>query len=103
MAIGTSGSHIPVLSESDGTFKMLTRPCIFTEKTEPLGTKGDLMLCDFSQYVIGLRAGMRFDVSQHAFFSTDEFSARLIERHDVQPVGMAMPIFFVARSVKLKF
>jgi HK97 family phage major capsid protein len=65
---------------------MLTRPVIFTEKAEPLGTKGDIMLCDFNQSVIGLRAEMRFDTSQHLYFSTDEFAARLIERHDGQPL-----------------
>ena len=86
LAIGTGGSHVPVMSESNGEFKILTRPVIFTEKTEPLGTKGDIMLCDFSQYVIGLRQGMRFDTSIHVGFSTDELLARIIERHDGQPL-----------------
>jgi HK97 family phage major capsid protein len=86
ISIGTGGSHIPVMTESDGVFKMLTRPVIFTEKTEPLGTKGDIMLCDLSQYVVGLRQGMRFDTSIHVGFTTDELYARLIERHDGQPL-----------------
>ena len=84
---GTGGSHYPVLTEGkDGQFKMLTRPVIFTEKTETLNTKGDLMLCDFSQYVCGLRAGMRIDTSPHLYFATDETAARLIERHSGQPL-----------------
>jgi len=37
-----------------------------------------------SQYVVGLREGMRFDVSPHLYFQTDELAARLIERHDGQ-------------------
>lgn len=86
LAIGTSGSHIPVMSESNGEFKILTRPVIFTEKTEPLGSKGDILLADFSQYVVGLRSGMRFDTSIHVGFSTDELLARIIERHDGQPL-----------------
>jgi len=86
IAVGTGGSHIPVMRETDGKFTMLTRPVIFTEKTEPLGTKGDIMLCDFSQYVVGLRQDMRFDTSIHVGFSTDELLARIIERHDGQPL-----------------
>lgn len=87
IAIGTSGSYIPVMSEGrDGQFRILTRPVIFTEKTETLGTKGDIMLADLSQYVVGLRSGMRFDTSIHPGFTTDELYARLIERHCGQPL-----------------
>lgn len=85
--VGVAGSHVPVLTEGkDGQFKILTKPVIFTEKTEKLGNKGDIMLADFSQYVIGLRSEMRIDVSPHVYFTTDEVAARLIERHDGQPL-----------------
>jgi HK97 family phage major capsid protein len=86
LAIGTGGSAIPVMTESNGEFKILTRPVIFTEKTEPLGSKGDIMLVDFSQYVVGLRSGMRFDTSIHVNFEYDEIVSRIIERHDGQPL-----------------
>lgn len=86
IAVGTGGSHIPVMTESGGGFKILTLPVIFTEKTEILGNKGDIMLTDFSQYVIGLRSEMRIDVSPHVYFTTDEAAARLIERHDGEPL-----------------
>jgi HK97 family phage major capsid protein len=86
LAVGTGGSAVPVLKESDGSFSMLTRPVIFTEKTEVLGDKGDILLADFSQYIIGLRDGLRMDVSQHVHFDTDESLGRLIERHDGQPL-----------------
>jgi HK97 family phage major capsid protein len=43
-------------------------------------------LCDFSQYVVGLRGQMRLDTSIHVHFSTDELLARLIERHDGMPL-----------------
>ncbi len=84
--VGTAGAHIPVMRESDGGFQILTRPVIFTEKTVSLGNKGDIMLADFSQYVIGLRQEMRIDFSPHLYFSTDELAARLIERHDGEPL-----------------
>lgn len=86
MAIGTGGNAIPVLSESNGVWKILTRPVIFSEKTEVLGDKGDVILADLSQYVVGLRSEMRFDMSIHVAFQTDEILARLIERHDGQPL-----------------
>lgn len=86
LQIGLGGDAIPVMTESNGQFKMLTRPCVFTEKTETLNTKGDIMLCDFSQYVVGLREGMRFDTSIHVAFETDEILSRIIERHDGQPL-----------------
>ena len=68
------------------TISNVDKAVIFTEKTEPLGSKGDILLADFSQYVIGLRSEMRFDVSIHVAFETDELLARLIERHDGQPL-----------------
>ncbi len=86
MTIGTGGDHIPVMKELSGQFSILTRPVVFTEKTEVLGQRGDILLCDLSQYVVGLREGMRIDTSQHVYFSTDEAAARLIERHDGQPL-----------------
>jgi HK97 family phage major capsid protein len=86
VTIGDGGSHYPVLNESNGKFKMLTRPVIFSEKMEPLGDKFDIALCDFSQYIIGLRKGMSLDRSPHVAFSTDEIWLRLRERHDGMPL-----------------
>lgn len=87
VAVGIGGSHIPVMTKgANGGFEILTRPVLFTEKTEKLGDAGDIMLADFSQYVVGLRSEMRFDTSIHVHFTTDELLARLIERHDGQPL-----------------
>jgi HK97 family phage major capsid protein len=86
LPVGVGGSAIPVMTESNGQFKILTRPILFTEKTEKLGDRGDIMLCDFSQYVVGLRSDMRFDTSIHVHFTTDELLSRIIERHDGQPL-----------------
>ncbi len=82
----TLGSHYPVLREDGSGFKMLTRPVLFTEKSMPLGSRGDVILADLSQYIIGLRQGMRFDLSPHVYFTSDQLAARLIERHDGQPL-----------------
>ena len=86
LAVGTGGNVIPVMSETNGQFTMLTRPVLFTEKTEALGTKGDVLLVDLSQYCVGLRSGMSFETSIHIHFTTDELLSRIIERHDGQPL-----------------
>jgi HK97 family phage major capsid protein len=82
--IGVGGTHVPVLQQSGNSFSMLTRPVLFTEKMPTLGTKGDLSLCDFSQYTIGLREGAAIDKSQHVGWQTDETGYRLIMRVDGQ-------------------
>ena len=86
LSVGTGGAPIPVMTQTDGKFYILTRPVLFTEKTEALGTKGDIMLADLSQYVVGLRSGMSFETSIHVHFTTDELLSRIIERHDGQPL-----------------
>jgi HK97 family phage major capsid protein len=83
--LGTSGSHVPVMSESNGKFTMLTRPVIFTEKAQSLGTKGDIMLADFSQFVVGMRAEFQLAKSAHIGFETDSSAYRGVIRVDGQP------------------
>lgn len=79
------GSHIPVLTESNGQFKILTRPVIFTEKVPALGTQGDVGLYDFSQYAVGMRKEMSLDKSRHPGFTRDTTYYRGIVRGDGQP------------------
>lgn len=66
--IGTGGSAVPVLNESNGTFTMLGRPVLFTSKLPTLGTVGDLMFIDRSQYVIGETPGIFVASSDHVKF-----------------------------------
>ncbi len=82
VVVGTGGSHIPVITESNGTFRMLTRPVLFSEKLPPLGTKGDILLVDFSQYAVGLRKEISVDRSMHLGFQTDATYFRSILRAD---------------------
>lgn len=77
------GTWIPVLrDDGSGGFTLLGIPVKFTEKTPTLGDKGDIMLCDFSQYIIGLRSEMTLDKSGHVGFTTDETYYRAIIRAD---------------------
>lgn len=84
VTIGTGGSHIPAMTESDGTFRILTRPILFTEKLPALGDAGDIILADFSQYSIGMRRGVTLEKSNAVNWQTDETNYRSIIRVDGQ-------------------
>jgi HK97 family phage major capsid protein len=85
MAVGTGGSHIPVLQPSSAPgvdFTILTRPVVFTEKLPTLGTKGDILFAAFSAYFIGMRKEVSVEKSMHVGWSTDESGYRAILRAD---------------------
>ncbi|MCL4205754.1 MAG: phage major capsid protein [Pirellulaceae bacterium] len=83
--VGTAGSFIPVLTSRDGQAEMLYRPIIWTEKCNPLGTEGDIVLVAWSEYYIGLRKEISIEQSQHVYFTTDETAWRGVARIDGQP------------------
>lgn len=60
-------------------------PIFFTEKLPSLGTKGDVMLVDWSRYVIGMRLDMQIDVSPHYLFRNNQLAWRVIARCDGKP------------------
>lgn len=81
--MGVSGEYVPVLQkDGKGGFTILTRPVIFTEKLPALGTKGDILLADMSQYFVAMRKEVVIAVSPHVYFTTDEMAIRGIMRHD---------------------
>lgn len=83
VAVGTGGSHVPVISESpSGELRMMGRPVVVTEKLPALGTVGDILLADFRYFAVGMRADVRIDASPHVGFSTDEIYVRLKLRAD---------------------
>jgi HK97 family phage major capsid protein len=86
VVIGTSGQHMAVQTGRNGEFLLLTRPVIFTEKCQPLGTKGDILLVDFSQYAVGLRREMVVQTSQHVGWQSDQIGYRCILRVDGVPL-----------------
>jgi HK97 family phage major capsid protein len=64
------------------------------EQCETLGTTGDIMLCDFSQYQAIDKGGMKSDVSIHVQFLTDQRVFRFTYRFDGEPVlGSAITPF----------
>ncbi len=87
--IGTGGTAVSVMTQADGKFYVLTREVIFSEKMKALGTQGDIALCDFTSYAIGLRKEATLDKSQHVGFARDVETYRLQVRLDGQPTIQA--------------
>lgn len=72
---------------------LLGMPFIVTDKLPTtVGTKGDIILGDFSKYFIGDRGTMKVTSSIHDRFQQDETAFKFVMRHDGQP---AIPEAFV--------
>ena len=60
-------------------------PIVFTGKTPPLGTKGDLLLCDFSYYLIKDGSGPYIASSEHVYFTTNKTVIKCFTMVDGSP------------------
>ncbi len=60
-------------------------PLYVTEKLPTLGTTGDVLLVDWSQYVIGQRMEIQIDLSSHFLFQTNQIAYRVVARCDGRP------------------
>jgi HK97 family phage major capsid protein len=56
---------------------IMGRPVVCSEKLPTLGTQGDIVLCDFDEYLIALRQEIRLEKSMHEKFGTDQTTYRL--------------------------
>lgn len=68
----------------DGSMRLLGRPVLPVEYCPSIGTRGDVILFDPSQYIVGLRSNA-FMPSIHLKFLTDESTFRVSFRLDAQP------------------
>ena len=91
VAIGTGGSHVPAVLQQNGTFTLMGRPLLVSEKVPVLGAQGDLLLADFSQYAVAIRADVRIETSGAPYFTSDELAVRLKIRIDGKSMA-ASPI-----------
>jgi len=87
LAVGTGG--VPVYMPAGGASAspyatLFGRPVVPIEQCESVGTKGDIMLCDFSKYVAIDKGGIQNDVSMHVRFIYDEQVFRFVYRYDGQ-------------------
>ena len=80
--LGLGGQYVPILNEQNGTFSMLSRPVLFTEKAATLGDRGDLLLVDPTQYSVGLRSQLSIEKSGHIYFVSDRTAYRALIRLD---------------------
>jgi HK97 family phage major capsid protein len=87
--VGTGGvsMFIPAGGISQAPFgTLLGRPIVPIEQAATLGTEGDIMLCDFSQYKLIDKGGIQTDSSIHVRFIYDESVFRFVMRVDGQPM-----------------
>ena len=68
-------------------------PVFFVENAMPLGTSGDIILGDFSKYLIGDRQMVTIDASKHNKFEYDLTSWRAVHRVDGRP-WLSAPITY---------
>ena len=86
IAVGTGGGAWFVPAGGQSPYNtLLGRVVIVSEHMEPLGDAGDILLADFSEYVVGLRKELSIDSSQHVYFTADKTTFRGIMRVDGQP------------------
>jgi HK97 family phage major capsid protein len=71
---------------ADGTMSLLGRPLIVSDRCQQLGTVGDIVLADLSQYLVGIRGEARLAVDNSVGFKSDEIYFRLTMRVDGQPL-----------------
>lgn len=74
------------LANSGAYGTLLGRPIIVTEACATLGTKGDIILADMSQYLSVVKAGgVKADTSIHLFFDQNATAFRFVLRMNGQP------------------
>ena len=85
---GTSGltpQHIITYGQN-GDMRIKGRSAVPVEYCSSLGTVGDLILADFTQYLGVTKGEMRTDSSIHVQFTTDEMALRFIWRWAADPL-----------------
>ena len=87
LTIGNQPVYMPAGGLSGGQYgTLLGRPVITIEQTaDDVGTTGDLMLADLSQYLMISKGGLETASSLHVQFLYDEQVFRFIYRCDGQP------------------
>jgi HK97 family phage major capsid protein len=91
LTVGTGG--VPVFMPANGAAgrpfdTLFGLPLIWNRQCKTLGTVGDIVLCDWSQYLVGLKAGqagMQMATSIHIKFDYLQTAFRFSFRMDGQP------------------
>lgn len=92
LAVGVGGvpSFMPPGGLSGAPYATLMgRPAIPMEQCATLGTQGDIMLIDPTQYIAIDKGGIQSASSIHLAFLTDETAFRFVYRYDGQPTWIS--------------
>lgn len=87
-SVGTGGTpvYLPPGGLSVSPFgTLMGRPVIPIEQCQTVGTAGDILFCDMSQYLFAEKGGIETASSIHVQFTTDETAFRFVYRCDGQP------------------
>lgn len=89
--VGTGGGNVMIASGTAQDIKprpttLLSRPIIWNSHGSTLGQKGDIILADLRQMLIGIRKYLSIDVSIHVHFKTNQSLFRIESRLDFQPI-----------------
>lgn len=76
------GSAVPVLSQDGNKMRLLSREVVVSEKMSSIGDQFDVVLADFSNYIVGMRKEVSMAKSIHPGFATDKITFRTIVRTD---------------------
>jgi HK97 family phage major capsid protein len=90
--VGTGGApvYLPAAGASAAPYATLFgRPVIHVEYCATMGTTGDILLMDFSQYALADKGGIQSAMSMHVNFLYDETVFRFVYRVDGQPLWNA--------------
>jgi HK97 family phage major capsid protein len=94
MSISVGVGGVPVWLPAGGASgkpfdTLMGKPLHWTEHCQKLGDKGDILFCDWSQYLVGQKSGtgggMKFASSIHLKFDSDQTAFRFVFRVDGQP------------------
>lgn len=87
LTVGNQPVFVPGGSFANAPFGTLFgRPIVPIEFCETLGTKGDIILADWSEYLLIEKGGVEEAESIHVKFLTDETAFRFIVRNNGQPL-----------------
>jgi HK97 family phage major capsid protein len=104
--VGTGG--LPMFMPAGGInaapySSLFGRPIIPIEYASTLGTPGDIILSDFSQYVLADKRGVQAATSMHVRFLTDEMVFRFTYRVDGNPLWNVALTPFKGSNTKSPF
>lgn len=108
MTIAAGASNVPVYLPPSGASQapygtIFGRPVVPIEQCESVGTVGDIILADFSQYKLATKGGLQQASSIHVQFLTGEQVFRFTYRVDGQPARSAAMTPFKGTATQSPF